>query len=123
MNFIIIIFLIHFISDFIFQTHEMSLKKSKSIFWLSYHVIVYSFITTILWYIFFGGMIKDYSFILYIFIITFITHWITDYFTSKWTSKLWEQQRVHDFFVVIGLDQLIHTITLLKTYNFLIHTI
>jgi hypothetical protein len=55
-----------------------------------------------------------------IFGITFITHGVTDYFTSKWTSRLWEEKKVHDFFVVIGLDQLIHATTLLITFNYLI---
>jgi len=58
-----------------------------------------------------------------IFGITFITHWVTDYFTSKWTSRLWEEKQVHNFFVVIGLDQLIHATSLLITFNYLIHSI
>jgi len=60
---------------------------------------------------------------LLIFSITFLTHWFTDLFTSRWTSKLWEKKDVHNFFVVIGLDQLIHATTLLITYNYLIQTI
>lgn len=119
---IILIFVIHWVSDFLCQTHEMSLKKSKSILWLSYHVIVYTLMTTFLWSIFFGNMmINPLTTILLIFGITFITHWITDYFTSRWTSRLWEEKQVHNFFVIIGLDQLIHAITLLITFNYLIH--
>jgi hypothetical protein len=119
---IILIFVIHWVSDFLCQTHEMSLKKSKSILWLSYHVIVYTLMTTFLWSIFFGNMmINPLTTILLIFGITFITHWITDYFTSRWTSRLWEEKQVHNFFVVIGLDQLIHATTLLITFNYLIH--
>jgi len=119
---IILIFVIHWASDFLCQTHEMSLKKSKSILWLSYHVIVYTLMTTFLWSIFFGNMmVNPLITILLIFGITFITHWITDYFTSKWTSRLWEEKQVHNFFVVIGLDQLIHATTLLITFNYLIH--
>lgn len=119
---IILIFVIHWVSDFLCQTHEMSLKKSKSILWLSYHVIVYTLMTTFLWSIFFGNMMfNPLTTILLIFGITFITHWITDYFTSRWTSRLWEEKQVHNFFVVIGLDQLIHAITLLITFNYLIH--
>ena len=116
---IILIFVTHFLADFVFQTHEMSLKKSKSILWLSYHVAVYSVVTTIIWSIFFG-VGRDVSLIPAIFGLTFVSHWVTDYFTSKWTSRLWAEERVHDFFVVIGLDQLIHATTLLITFNYLI---
>jgi len=120
----IFLFAFHWVSDFLCQTHEMSLKKSKSILWLSYHVVVYSAMTTLLWSIFFGNMmVNPLTTISLIFGITFITHWITDYFTSKWTSRLWEEKQVHNFFVVIGLDQLIHATTLLITFNYLIHTL
>ena len=124
MIYVILIFLFHWVSDFVCQTHEMSLKKSKSILWLSYHVVVYTAVTTLLWSIFFGGMIENFSVIVpSIFGIIFVTHWITDYFTSKWTSRLWQENKVHEFFVVIGLDQLIHATTLLITYNYLIKTL
>lgn len=123
---IILIFAFHWVSDFLFQTHEMSIKKSKSILWLSYHVLVYTTITTLLWTISFGNyhMIEN-SLITIpsIFGITFITHWLTDFFTSKWTSRLWSDKSVHNFFVVIGLDQLIHATTLLITFNYLINKI
>lgn len=121
---IILIFLFHWVADFVCQTHEMSLKKSKSILWLSYHVVVYASVTTALWSIFFGGMIDNYAVIIpLIFGVTFVTHWVTDYFTSKWTSRLWQEKKVHEFFVVIGVDQLIHATTLIITYNYLIKTI
>ena len=114
----------HFLSDFVCQTHEMSIKKSKSLLWLSYHVLVYTSVTTLSWSLFFGYKMNDpITTIPMIFITTFISHWITDYFTSKWTSRLWAEEKVHDFFVVIGLDQLIHAITLIITFNYLIQTI
>lgn len=114
----------HFLSDFVCQTHEMSIKKSKSLLWLSYHVLVYTSVTTLCWSLFFGYKMNDLiTTIPMIFIATFISHWITDYFTSKWTSRLWAEEKVHDFFVVIGLDQLIHAITLIITFNYLIETI
>ena len=119
---IILIFATHFLADFVCQTHEMSLKKSKSNLWLTYHIAVYSAVTTIIWSIFFG-VGRDVSLIPVIFGITFVTHWVTDYFTSRWTSRLWAEKKVHNFFVVIGLDQLIHATTLLITYNYLIETL
>jgi hypothetical protein len=42
-------------------------------------------------------------------------HCVTDYVTSRITRRLWAQKRVHDFFVVIGLDQAIHMATMVAT--------
>jgi hypothetical protein len=99
----------------------MSLKKSKSILWLSYHILIYSFVTTLGWSTFFGYTIENHMLTIpLIFGVTFVSHWLTDYFTSKWSSRLWENKEVHNFFVVIGLDQLIHATTLIITFNYLI---
>lgn len=116
---LILIFVIHFISDFIFQSHEMSLKKSKSLLWLNYHILIYSGITTLCWVIY----SIELTTIPLIFGVTFITHWITDFFTSKWSSYFYSKNSIHNFFLVIGLDQLIHATTLILTYNYLIKTI
>jgi shikimate 5-dehydrogenase len=43
----------------------------------------------------------------------------TDCVTSRITSRLWQQQREHGFFVVVGLDQLIHQVTLAATLWFI----
>jgi hypothetical protein len=109
------ILFIHWVADFVCQTHEMSIKKSKSNVWLTKHVMVYTLVTTILWgltFAFESGFEKG----LMLAGITFATHWITDYFTSRWTSKLYAKGDIHNFFVVVGLDQFIHYTTLLGTY-------
>lgn len=106
----------HFVADFLFQTHQMSMMKSKSIKWLSYHVGVYSLVTMILWLLMSPlEMTNDFMWAK-VLGLTFVSHWITDFFTSKWTSKLWVKGEIHNFFVVIGLDQLIHCTTLFMTY-------
>lgn len=114
----------HWVADFTAQTHEMAINKSKSLYWLSRHVE--SYIT----YMVLGSMpILAYSLyidsnyvldIIYYISFNGIMHWITDYFTSKWSSKLWEKKDVHNFFVVIGLDQLIHSTTLILSFYYLI---
>lgn len=112
---ILTILFIHWVADFICQSHEMSLKKSKSNWWLSYHVGVYSTVTGLGWLVFNQSWL-----ILSMIGITFVTHWITDYFTSRWTSKLYAKGDIHNFFVVVGLDQFIHYTTLLLTYKWLL---
>jgi hypothetical protein len=46
-----------------------------------------------------------------------VLHWITDYYTSKATRRYYENNEMKNFWDTIGLDQLIHIITLLLTYN------
>ena len=117
---------LHFVSDFLFQTDWMALNKSKSNKALTIHAAVYSLL-----FLAFGLRFAA---------ITFLAHWITDYFTSKWTSKLWFFRELpatvqyegeepihlweyvdgkrHWFFVAIGFDQLIHFVTLALTWRY-----
>lgn len=90
---------IHWLADFVCQTDYMAKGKSKSIKILSYHVWIYSVM-----FLPFGWKM---------FAVNFVTHWIIDYFSSRATSKLWAKGDVHNFFVVIGLDQALHLTTLI----------
>lgn len=102
---IILILSLHFIADFIFQTDWMAINKSKSLWPLSAHILVYATIISTLGIKF--GLING------------VAHWITDFFTSRATSCLWKKEKRHWFFVVIGLDQLIHAITLFSVWHLL----
>lgn len=96
----------HFFADFVFQSHWMATNKSKSLKALSAHVAVYTACLLLL----FGWKFAA---------INGALHFITDFFTSKRTTKLWKQERWHDFFVTIGFDQGIHLWTLFLTYYWL----
>ncbi len=111
MNNCILIYLLflHFIADFVCQTSWMAENKSKNILALSFHVLTYGlvlFLGTI-----YFGVDKAFFFSL----ANFGLHLLVDFFTSKATSYLWKKGDVHNFFVVIGLDQLIHQICLILT--------
>ncbi len=93
---------LHFIADFVFQSHKMSTNKSSSNKWLSIHVGVYM----IPFLIVFGPVYA---------VINAVLHFLTDYHTSRMTSRLWKEEKVHQFFVVIGLDQAIHATCLIIT--------
>lgn len=55
--------------------------------------------------------------LLWFFPITFICHTATDYYTSRINAELWKDKRLHDFFVSIGFDQLLHIVQLVLTYQ------
>ena len=97
---------LHFIGDFILQNDKMALNKSKNLFWLIIHGIVYS-----LPFVFLGFAYM---------VITGILHILVDYISSKLTSYLWAKQERHWFFVIIGLDQSIHLTLLYLTKQYLL---
>lgn len=103
---ILVLIWIHFVADFILQTDKIAINKSSSNTTLLKHVVLYS-----LPFLPFG----------FVFAITNgILHFLTDWVTSRWTKKLWAQEKRHDFFVVIGLDQAIHMSCLVLTYYWLV---
>lgn len=104
---------VHWVGDFFLQSHWMASNKSSDNLALSAHVGMY---TLTLWVgaavIFLGQSPEKWvAFAL----VNGLLHFGTDYFTSRTTARLWKEQRVHDFFVVIGMDQLIHQVTLAAT--------
>lgn len=118
---------VHWFADFVLQTHWQASNKSKSNVALLQHVMVYIFVLMIGVDILFVGM----PWLQWgVFAVTnFALHFATDWCTSRITSKLFMSQfdvgmrsitmkedfNPHNFFVVIGLDQLIHQVTLALT--------
>ncbi len=109
---------IHWVGDFFLQSHWMSLNKSKRNDVLAMHVGVYTatlFAGSGLIFVLLGGF-RYYSYEVPAFaLINGILHFGTDYVTSRITSYLWRKERIHDFFVMIGVDQFIHQVTLAVT--------
>lgn len=95
----------------------MGNNKSESIKWLSIHVLVYSFVLLI-------GLVPlliDFKFLIIKWvIINGILHWITDFFSSKVAKFFYLKNNLYYFWLIIGLDQLIHAITLILTFNLFI---
>lgn len=110
---VVAILFIHWVADFLCQTDWMAQNKSKDNVALLAHVGIYSFI----WFIPMFFMCPGHRFAASEFVaITMICHYITDYFTSRLNSKLWEEKKVHWFFVSVGFDQFLHYLQLLLTY-------
>jgi hypothetical protein len=109
----------HGFADFLLQNEKMATQKSKSNYWLSVHILVYTLgmIPTALIVWFFTQNI--FYAVLWL-IGNGALHWITDFCTSRWTSKLYANKQFYtpnkyikfvnfpSFFGVIELDQVIH---------------
>lgn len=117
LSLIISILAAHWIADFVMQTDRMAKGKSSSNLVLLEHIYFYTsclglilLISSVLW------MKAESILPLCAFVsMNSVAHFTTDYFTSRWTSRLWKEQRVHAFFVVIGFDQLLHYVVLFGT--------
>jgi hypothetical protein len=109
---LITILFAHWVADFLFQTETMALNKSKSIKWLTVHVLTYTIVV-----FGFSLLLLDGQTALLFAGINGALHWITDFFTSKLTTAYYNSRRV--FFLIIGLDQFMHTAILIMAWEYL----
>lgn len=112
------IMFIHWVADFVFQSHWMASNKSKSSNALVAHIVAYT--TTIA----VGGIVlvillgtPHISNVLIWALINGLIHMGVDFFTSRITSTLYKKGDIHSFFVVIGFDQFLHLSTLVLTWK------
>lgn len=91
----------HFVGDFIFQSDWMATNKSRSYRALLMHIGTYMLALVV-----FGPLFA---------LVNGIAHFMIDWCTSRGTSWLWQHERRHEFFVLIGFDQLLHALVLLAT--------
>ena len=111
---------IHWIADFVLQTDAQAKGKSTSNKMLLKHTITYGLCILVASYYLqawnmFGAQMW-YASLLFT-LIQFVSHTIIDYFTSRVNKKLWENGDRHTFFIMIGLDQLMHTLILLISHD------
>lgn len=124
---VIILLLTHWFADFVLQTDDQAKGKSKSMQCLLEHTVTYSAflllpITTIFFYECGDIILSVFLGILFT-LITFLCHTYTDYFTSRINSELWKNNMVHEFFVSVGADQVLHYLQLLLTFKLLLELI
>lgn len=116
---IILLIFVHWIGDFLFQTYDMAMNKSKSNRMLLNHVSAYTSIWVLIGVFFFTV-----TQVLVFAAITFVFHFAIDYCTSRWTSELHKKGKFYGFpafFSVIGLDQSFHYAQLILTYTYIIN--
>ena len=120
MSYLFIYFLlIHWLADFVCQTDWMATNKSKSFEALSSHIIIYTIVLFLGLSALYKLELPISNFLLFISINGF-THLIIDFITSRITSTLYKSNDTHNFFVIIGLDQLAHISILFATYQYYI---
>lgn len=100
---------VHWFADFVLQTHWQASNKSKKNDALAAHVIVYTAVLAVASALLFDGQVGRFV------LLNGSLHFATDWCTSRWSSRLYAKQDWHNFFVVIGFDQLIHQFTLALT--------
>ena len=107
---------VHWFADFVCQPDKWAKNKSKSNAILASHVFLYSVIISVVGV---GVLNVGLMPVLWMFILSFVCHFTTDYVTSRITGHLYAKGDIHNFFVVIGIDQFLHAVQLILTYYYL----
>ena len=107
-----ILLILHFMADFVLQNDWMATNKSKNVWALTVHVLVYTGMFAFALLFIHDSVGLNYyvswkQFWLFVGMLAGL-HFITDALTSRITSDLWAKGERHWFFVMIGLDQLLH---------------
>jgi len=108
----------HFIADFVCQTDWMAKNKSSNHKALLAHIATYTVVIYVSMMSFFFGIdrLDLYISTVYWALLNGALHLVVDFFTSRLTSHLWAKGDTHNFFVAIGFDQFLHSITLIGTF-------
>jgi hypothetical protein len=108
---VLLILFIHTIADFSLQTDWQAKNKSTNSTALFRHVVNYSacFIIPVLY------MLGPINMVLFV-SLTCYFHYITDAYTSPRVGKLHQEGDIHNMFLIIGVDQYLHTLQLVLTY-------
>ena len=112
---IITVIILHWIADFVLQTDWQAKNKSKNNLALLLHVTTYTVCLAVFGLVFFTNA----SWIIYWILGNGIAHFGVDYVTSRINTHLWNKGRVHDFFVMVGFDQVIHYACLFGSLAFI----
>jgi len=115
---ILVLLLIHWYGDFFLQNDWMAQNKSVNNEALAAHVGVYTLILFLGIFIFRFGI--DTNDILLFALINGVIHFGVDFITSRASSYFYKKGDRHNFFVVVGLDQTIHFLTLFVTAYFIL---
>lgn len=124
---LVVLAMAHWLGDFVFQSDRMAKDKAHNVLTLLSHVFTYGsiliFAAPIIFFLlvgFSGSPGNVAAYMLLFLAINIIAHGVTDFFTSKVTSYFFGQKQIHNFFVTIGFDQMLHGLALLTSYYYLL---
>jgi hypothetical protein len=124
LNLFFFLLIAHWIGDFVLQSDWMAQNKSKEWRALAIHTLTYSTVMTLGFAVGTIALNLVVPFFLYslgfFFLVTFATHGATDYVTSRVNAFFWRKGDIHNFFVGVGFDQVIHYYTLILTMLWLV---
>lgn len=103
--------LAHLIGDFFLQSDKMATEKSSNSRVLLLHVFVY-----MMPFVFIALYALPFPAALMFLVVNFAAHYLTDSVSSRVTKTYYQQERRHEFFVTIGIDQFVHMVTLIVTF-------
>src|SRR5262245_5745643 len=106
---------VHWVGDYALQSRWMGDNKSKRLDALSLHVLVYT-ATLLVGSVALFGIGPSLTFVA----VNGAAHFATDFVTSRAVASLWAKKRAYETFLVMGLDQFIHQLTLAATMAWLI---
>lgn len=124
------LFFLHFIADFVLQSREMGKRKSTDLWYLTYHVIIQMTVMFLGTY-FVLGDVKAFHFATLNGIIHGVIDWNvwkmykyyvkrliesthgSDPFLNTEAANQWRYWEDHRFYLTIGFDQFLHSITIL----------
>lgn len=112
-----ILFISHLLGDWIFQDEKIASMKSRSTQWLTLHVVIYSMTMLVLVYayLWFRGVPFELrtNWALGFALANGLAHWGIDLVTSQLSSQAHAIGDRRTFFLVIGVDQCLHALTLI----------
>lgn len=124
---LILIFVLHFIGDFLLQPYWMKIKKSRQAKVMFLHILLYFSVMVVGLSIFFKTPLA----VLYG-ALNAIIHLVVDYASSRVISgssqdliirdgpePIYERVDMHIPILLLGIDQLIHNISLIVTWYYL----
>lgn len=104
----------HWVADFILQPTKLAIEKGKSLVALCSHTYVYTIAMLFLCLPLTMFGVPDEKYLLFI-LVNGLLHGLVDYFTSRFRNKVYNEEDNHMFFVLVGLDQLLHLAILFTT--------
>lgn len=105
----------HYICDFLLQRNDDTTNKNHSINSLINHTIMYSITMGFFYFI---SSSNNYDYLIFT-ITMFLTHTFIDFITSKIETYLYRKNNIKGFFNIVGIDQLLHYITIFLTIKYL----